>query len=207
MQRVAFFVIPSAVGFLVLGGSIIALLYQTGRFTRDDVRYVWAVLAGYGIGLLAATLGRLYTSAFWALRDTRTPLRFAAIRVSLSAGCGWLLAFPVRGWLGIPESLGLVGLTLAAGSAAWVEFALLRLSMNRIIGRTGLSSWYVAKVGGLAIAAAAAAFGAQFATRNLPPLASGIMVLGIYGLVYFGGSGAAGVPEARQLFKKIGTYI
>jgi len=207
MQRVTFFVIPSAVGFLALGGSIIALLFQTGRFTRDDVRYVWAVLAGYAIGLLAATLGRLYTSAFWALRDTRTPLRFAAIRVSLSAGCGWLLAFPVRAWLGIPESMGLVGLTLAAGSAAWVEFTLLRSSMNRTIGRTGLSSGYIAKVGSLAIAAAAVAFGIQLATKNLPPLLSGIIVLGIYGLAYFGGSAAAGVPEAQQLFKKIRNYI
>jgi len=44
------------------------------------------ILAGSTVGLLAATLGRLYSSVFYALRDTRTPLRFAILRVALTAG-------------------------------------------------------------------------------------------------------------------------
>ena len=39
------------------------------------------VLAGAAVGLVASTLGRLYSSAFYALGDTRTPVRFAALRV------------------------------------------------------------------------------------------------------------------------------
>ena len=76
--------IPSVVAFVVLGRTLVAALYQTGRFGDDDTRYVWYILVGSAVGLLAATLGRLYSSAFYALRDTRTPLRFAVLRVILT---------------------------------------------------------------------------------------------------------------------------
>jgi len=207
MQRVAFLVIPSVAAFLTLGDSIVALIYQTGRFTRDDVRYVWAVLAGYSIGLLAATMGRLYTSAFWALRDTRTPLRFAIVRVVLAAGLGWFLAFPATGWLGIPASLGLVGLTAAAGIAAWVEFSLLRFSMNRLIGRTGLRPAYFTRVTGIAVAAAALAFAAKYLMGGMPPLLSGGFVLLVYGSCYLAGSVLLRMPEAVQLFHTIRSKL
>ena len=86
------------------------------------------------VGLLGATLGRLYTSAFWSLGDTRTPLRFAMIRVGLAAGFGWLLAFPVTGWLGVSGTLGVGGTDDILRMAAWVEFSCLRRSLNQKIG-------------------------------------------------------------------------
>src|SRR5271170_7720801 len=84
LRQIAFFVLPSVVAFLVLGDVIVAAVYQTGRFTRSDAVYVWGILAGATVGLLASTLGRLYSSTYYALRDTRTPLRFAIVRVVLT---------------------------------------------------------------------------------------------------------------------------
>ena len=81
LRRIAFFVVPSAVAFLALGDVIAAALLQTGRFRHDDAVYVWGILAGSAVGLLASTLGRLYSSTYYALRDTRTPLRYALVRV------------------------------------------------------------------------------------------------------------------------------
>ncbi|HYW65581.1 MAG TPA: murein biosynthesis integral membrane protein MurJ, partial [Candidatus Dormibacteraeota bacterium] len=81
LRQITFLVVPSVVGFLALGDVIVAAIYQTGRFKHDDVIYVWVILAGSTVGLLASTLGRLYSSGFYALRDTRTPLRFAIVRV------------------------------------------------------------------------------------------------------------------------------
>ena len=199
MQRVAFFIIPSVAAFLVLGDSIVALLYQTGKFTRDNVPFVWAVLAGSTIGLLASALGRLYTSAFWALRDTRTPLRFASLRVALTAGLGWFLAFPVPRWLGLSADIGLIGLTASAGIAAWIEFTLLRFSMNRRIGKTGLRASYAAKLWSIAIVAAAVAFAVKYWTKGMPPLVSGPLVLAVFGMTYFGSAAALKIPEALQL--------
>lgn len=198
-QRVIFFIIPSTAAFLALGDSISSLLFQTGRFTRGDAEYVWAVLAGYAVGLQAATMGRIYTSAFWAMRDTRTPLRFASIRVTMAAALGWFLAFPVSKWLEIPAHLGLVGLTLSAGIAAWVEFALLRSSMDREIGRTRLQVSYLAKLWIIAAGAAAAAFLVKIWTHAMTPLLSGTLVLAVFGIIYIGIAVALKVPEALHL--------
>src|SRR5436309_3095109 len=81
LRQIAFFVVPSAVAFLALGDIIAAALLQTGRFRHADAVWVWRILAGSAVGLLASTLGRLYSSAYYALRDTRTPLRYAIVRV------------------------------------------------------------------------------------------------------------------------------
>jgi putative peptidoglycan lipid II flippase len=207
MRRVSFFIIPSAAAFFVFGDSIIALLYQTGKFTQSDVRYVWAVLAGSTIGLLAATLGRLYTSAFWAMRDTRTPLRFASLRVAITAGLGWFLAFPVTKWLGLPAHLGLIGLTASAGMAAWVEFILLRSSLNRRIGWTGLLLPQMASLLGLALGSAGLAFAVKYWTQNLPPLISGSLIILVYGSAYFAAAVGMRIPDAIQLFHAVRTKL
>ena len=64
LRQIAFMTVPSSAAFLILGDVIVAMIYQSGAFTRADAIYVWAVLAGSGVGLLAATMGRLYNSAF-----------------------------------------------------------------------------------------------------------------------------------------------
>src|SRR5437899_3143074 len=83
-RRIAFFAVPSAVAFLALGDIVAGSIFQTGAFSYADSLRVWAILAGSAIGLVAQTVARLYSSAYYALRDTRTPLRFAVIRVVLT---------------------------------------------------------------------------------------------------------------------------
>src|SRR4029077_14383826 len=90
LRQIAFFVVPSAMAFLALGDVVAAAILQTGRFSHADAVYVWAILAGSGVGLLASTLGRLYSSTYSALRDTRTPLRYALLRVALTTVLGYL---------------------------------------------------------------------------------------------------------------------
>src|SRR4029450_13017736 len=126
LQRIAFFIVPSSMAFLAFGDVIAAVLYQTGRFTRADSMYVWAILAGSSVGLLASTLGRLYSSTYYALRDTRTPLRYAIVRVALTTVLGFLAAKGLPPLLGIASKWGTAGLTASAGAAGWVEFLMLR---------------------------------------------------------------------------------
>ena len=111
LRRIAFFIVPSAVAFLVLGDVVAGALYQSGRFHRTDTVYVWAVLAGSSVGLLATALGRLYSSAFYALYDTKTPLRFAIVRVVLTTSLGFLFALWLPRPLGIDLKWGVAGLT------------------------------------------------------------------------------------------------
>ncbi len=151
LQNISFFVIPSAVAFVALGDVIVATIYRSGYFTAEDVIFVWSVLAGSAVGLLATTSGRLYSSAFYALRDTRTPLNFALIRVALTLALGYLFALPLPRLLGIDHRWGVAGLTLSAGMAGWVEFSLLRRALQARIGTVLASAVRIAKLWGSAL--------------------------------------------------------
>jgi len=204
LQRISFFIVPSAVAFLALGDVIAAVLYQSGRFTHADSVYVWTILAGSAVGLLASTLGRLYSSTYYALQDTRTPLLYAIVRVALTSGLGYLLAIPLPHWLGINPKLGAAGLTASAGLAGWVEFVLLRRSLNRRIGKTGLSFSYTAKLWIGALAGAAAGWGLKLLVIRWHPVPLAIVVLGGYGTTYFAVGYLFGLVQARAI---IGRFL
>ena len=202
LHRIAFFVIPSAMAFLTLGDVMAAALYQTGRFTRADAIYVWAILAGSAIGLLAATLGRLYSSTYYALRDTRTPLRYAIVHVVLAAVLGYVASIPIPRWLGIDPRWGVAGLTASASVAGWVEFMLLRNSLNKRIGRTGLSWTYIGELLLAALVGAGVAWALKLLDWQWHPIPLAIVVLGAYGVVYFGITFAFGIAESRNVILK-----
>ena len=184
LDRIAFFVVPSAVAFLTLGHVIVAAVFQSGLFGSKDVLFVWAALAGSGVGLLAQTLGRLYSSTFYALRDTRTPLRFALVRVGLTLGLGYLLALPLPRLLGIDPNWGVAGLTSSAGVAGWVEFALLRRALRRRIGDVDYPASRLLRLWAAALAGAAVGWAVLAAIPGGHPVLGGGLVLVSYGIVY-----------------------
>jgi putative peptidoglycan lipid II flippase len=202
LRQIALFIVPSSMGFLALGDVMAGALYQNGRFGRADTVYVWAILAGSAVGLLASTLGRLYASTYYALHDTRTPLRFAVVRVCLTTLLGYLFSIPLPDALGVPRQWGAVGLTASAGLAGWVEFVLLRRSLNRRIGWTGVPASYVSKLWLSAAASAALALGIEYAVGRVHPvhpIILALLVLTPYGLLYFALTSAWGLPESRAV--------
>jgi putative peptidoglycan lipid II flippase len=207
LRQIAFFVVPSAVAFLALGDVIAAALLETGRFTRSDARYVWGILAGSAVGLLASTLGRLYSSTYYALRDTRTPLRYAILRVVLTTALGYFCAILLPPLLDLPREWGTAGLTASAGVAGWLEFVLLRATLNERIGNTGLPRLFVAQLWLSAIAGAAAAWALKLTLPTSNPIVVAGAVLIPYGLVYIGLTLVTGVPEARLALARITSRI
>ena len=203
LSRIAFFIVPSAVAFLALGDVIAAVLYQTGEFKSDAARYVWGILAGSSVGLLASTLGRLYSSTYYALHDTRTPLIFATIHVALAALLGYFCALPLPPMLGINPKWGVVGLTLSASVAAWFEFVLLRRSLNRRIGKTGLPLTYMSKLWLSAIVSAGVGWGLKLLVGNVHPVPLAAAVLSGYGLTYFGLTHLLRIDESRSVIRQI----
>jgi putative peptidoglycan lipid II flippase len=202
LRQIAFFIVPSAMAFLALGDVISGVLFQHRKFTHDDSLYVWGILAGSAVGLLASTLGRLYSSTYYALRDTRTPLRYAVIRVVLTTGLGYLCAIPLPIWLGIERRWGVAGLTASAGIAGWVEFSLLRRTLNARIGRTGLPISLVAKLWTSAAVAAAAGWAVKLALNLHDPRLAAIAILAPYGLLYFAMTWILRVEECAQAFRR-----
>jgi putative peptidoglycan lipid II flippase len=203
LRQIAFFVVPSSMGFLVLGDIVAGGVLQSGKFTGDDAIYVWGILAGSSVGLLASTLGRLYSSTYYALRDTRTPLRYAIIRVLLTSVLGILFALPLPRLLGIDLKWGAAGLTASAGIAGWVEFAMLRRTLNKRIGRTGLASSYVLKLWLAATCAAATGWAVKLAAGHHNPRVMAVLVIGPYVLIYFAVTSGLGISEATALLGRL----
>src|SRR5215212_6122966 len=203
LRRISFFIVPSAVAFLALGDVIAAVLYQTGKFTHDDSVYVWTILAGSSVGLLASTLGRLYSSTYYALRDTRTPLLYAVFRVALGGVLGYFCSIHLPGLLGLNSRLGAAGITVASGLAGWVEFLLLRNSLNKRIGRTGLSLSYSTKLWIAALLGAGLGWGLKVLVPGWHPVPLALVVLGAYGTCYFVVSFLFGVPQAQTIIRGI----
>jgi putative peptidoglycan lipid II flippase len=203
LPRVAYFVVPSAVAFLVLGGAIVGVLLEGGRFTPTDSMRTWAILAGSAVGLVASALGRLYSSTFYALRDTRTPFWFALARVLLTGVLGYLFAFPLPRALGLAPWTGAAGLTASAGIAGWLEFLLLRRAISGRIGPTGIGAHRLLQLWGASLVAGVAGWGTSRLAAGAPHMIGGIAAIAVFALVYGLVTLALGVPEARGLAGRV----
>lgn len=182
--NISYFVVPSAAAFIALGDVIVATIYRSGHFGGKDVIFVWSVLAGSGAGLLASTAGRLYSSAFYALRDTRTPLYYALVRVLLTLVLGYGFALPLPRLLHLSASWGVAGLTLSAGMAGWVEFALLRRGLVRRIGEMPSQGGRLARLWFASAIAAAVGFLVKLGLPGNRPVVTGLLVMLIFGGLY-----------------------
>jgi putative peptidoglycan lipid II flippase len=209
-RRIAFFIIPSAVAFILFGDVIIRVLYERRRWTSVDTMYAWGILAGSAFGLLASTVGRLYSAAFYAMHDTRRPLNFAVIRVTLTVILGYVAAVLLPKALGMDKHWGTAGLTFTAGVAGWVEFALLRRELQRRIGSVSLPIGFIVRLWGIAAGAAAVGYGVQRLVEPLFPsmrpslrnVVCATAILGAYGLCYLAVAAILSVPEAAALTQR-----
>ncbi len=222
-RRVSFFVVPSFVAFIVLGQVLVAGIYRAGKFSAADVTLVWLTLAAYSLGLLASTSTRIYQSTFFALRDTKTPARIAGLRVLAAGVCGALLMVqfePITlGSYTIPAGifgnvkveglpLGPVGLAVGAAIGAWLEWTLLYRGLARRIGTVGAGGEQLAKMFGAALIAAGVAQAARFGLAyllpvDLHPLFVAAIVVGVFGIIYFGVAHAFGLAEAQVVLDTV----
>ena len=213
LNRITYFIVPCVVGFLALGDLIVLVLLQSGKFQRGNTIWVWQILIGSTIGLLASTMGRLYSSTFYALRDTRTPLRYAVVRVVLTTALGYLFALVLPPMLGLDRRLGAAGLTASAGLAGWVEFLLLRRGLDGRIGRTRLIPSRMARLWIAALVAAALPWIYKVAMDRSAPLFSvhedairskltALFLLAIYGLTYLALTALFRIPEATAVIDR-----
>ncbi len=108
--------IPAAFGLCMLSHDIIELFYGHGRFSAEDVHQTAPTLFAYAIGLPAYVLSKIYSTTFFAYKDTKTPLKVTLF----SIGLNFLLN------LGLMLILNHVGLALATSISSWISVLVFR---------------------------------------------------------------------------------
>jgi putative peptidoglycan lipid II flippase len=206
ISRISFFIVPSLGAFLILGDILVSALFQTGAFTAKDTHVVWIVLIGSSVGLLASTIGRLYSSTFFSLKDTKTTLNFAIVRIFFTTLLGYLFAFKLAPLISADPVYATAGLTSSAGISGWIEFTLLRRKLNGIIGKTGVNYRYQLKLWGSVLISSAAALFIKWFINLGPfehPIPRAVIILGTYGVLYFAITSFIGIEESRSITNKI----
>jgi putative peptidoglycan lipid II flippase len=194
-RRIAYFVVPSAFAFVTVGPAIIGALFQTGRFDADDTMLVGGVLAAYGIGLLGQATVKLFASGFYALRDTKTPVRIAIFSLVISGLLSWVFM----------RRYGPAGIALGSSIGGSLSTVLHLRDLDRRIGTVlQRADWRALGVAVVAAGAAAAlAFGGQQLVPDWRPVPLGIAVLGIFGVAYGALTLAFRHPDAIRAWQSL----
>ena len=98
-------------------------------------------------------------------------------------------------------------MTFASSLAGWVELALLRGTLNRRIGRTGLPAALVAKLWGAAVTGSVAAWLVKMVVGPQHPILAAVPILITYGFVYFGLSIWWKVPESQAIIGRLAGVV
>ena len=205
MRQTLFLVIPTTVGYLVFGLLIVGGFLQRGAFGAADTWLVYLVLGGYSLGLVATTVSRLLQNAFFALSDTKTPAKIAVVRVVVSTAVAiplmfWLNRFSVSGTFGVPAGedllyLGAVGLAAGASVGAWAELWWLLRALRRRLTDFRLPLAAIARMTGLAAAAALPAALVWMIVAALPMILAAIVVVAVFAAAYLMLAKLAGFDE------------
>ncbi|MEN8245058.1 MAG: murein biosynthesis integral membrane protein MurJ [Thermodesulfobacteriota bacterium] len=130
MNFVLFITIPAMAGLVVLREPIVRLLFERGAFDAATVRLTAVALLYYCAGLWAFAAVRIVVSMFYALQDTKTPVKMAVVSIGVNIVMGIVLMGPLKHG----------GLALATSLASVVNLLLLVWALRRKIGMLGWRS-------------------------------------------------------------------
>ncbi len=125
LRLILFVTIPSMVALIVLRVPIISVLFQRGEFDIASTIPTAQALLSYAVGLWAFSCIRVVVSAFYALQDTRTPVKIAVVALIVNVVMGVALMFPLKH----------NGLALATSIASAVNIVVLAVILERRVGR------------------------------------------------------------------------
>lgn len=125
------FMIPSTIAVLVMGKPIVRLFFERGEFTAARSTPMTSVtFICYSLGLVSYGGNKVITQAFYALKDTKTPVKIGVVVVVANVILNIVLV----------HILGLAGLALATTFSATIGFVLLGVTLRGRIGDIGLKS-------------------------------------------------------------------
>ncbi len=124
LKLVFYVTVPAMVGLIVLREPIVTLLFQRGEFDVGASRLTACALLYYGIGIWAFSAIRVVISTYYAIQDTKTPVKAAVVSVFANIILGSMLMIP----------LGHSGIALAASISSMLNFYLLSRMLKARLG-------------------------------------------------------------------------
>lgn len=118
---VFFIALPAMAGLLILGKPIVELLFERGAFNAESSAMTTDALFCYALGLWAFSGMRVLIAAFYALQDTKTPVKVAIISLGVNVIASLVLMGPLKH----------AGLALALSLASAVQFGLLAFFLRK----------------------------------------------------------------------------
>jgi len=113
--------LPAAIGLTVIAGTIMSVLFEHGKFSHTDSVQSSHALIAYAIGLPAYVLARVFSTAYFARQDTKTPVKFAVTCAIINTVLALAMITPLKH----------VGIALATGITAWVNLFLLMRGLHK----------------------------------------------------------------------------
>jgi putative peptidoglycan lipid II flippase len=124
LRLILFIAIPATVALIVLRVPIISVLFERGEFGPEATRLTAQALLFYALGLWAFSAIRIVVAAFYALQDTRSPMKAAIVALIVNVAFSVALMFPLRHG----------GLALATSIASAVNVGMLWVILRRRVG-------------------------------------------------------------------------
>ena len=131
LRLVFFIMFPAMAGLITLRVPIVNLLLEHGQFDRISTHGVATALLYYAVGLWAMAGVRIVSQAFYALQDTKTPVKIAVVAILANI----LLSAAFITWTPLQHG----GLALAASLASMLNISLLTIHLRKKIGRIDAS--------------------------------------------------------------------
>jgi putative peptidoglycan lipid II flippase len=123
--------VPSSVGLILLGPSIVGAIYEGAEFQPYDTQQTARALSFFAIGLAGYAATKVLVPAFYALKDSRTPMYVSIASIAINAGMGYSLVRVI--------GMGHSGLALATSAVAlfsfFVLFWLMKVRIGGVYGR------------------------------------------------------------------------
>ena len=129
VKLIAVMAVPSAVGLIVLAVPIVRILFERGGFTAADTTYTAYAVACYSLGLFAYSSMKVYVPTFYALDDTRTPVRISMLGVAGNLIINLVLVFFI-----LPREFQYAGLALGTAFSVILSNVLLVGGLRRRLG-------------------------------------------------------------------------
>lgn len=190
VRLAAFLTLPATAGLIALRRPIIKLLYQHGHFTADATANTAWVLLMYTVGLFAYSITKIFVPTFYALGDTKIPVRASVIalltKIAINFPLTWLIQY--------------AGLALSTSIAAIVNLTVLASAFRRKVG--GLAGYGVgpacARIAAASIVVGAASYAGELGAARL--LGHGRIGEGI-ALILAVGAGVVGLVLASKFLR------